>query len=75
MVEKLSSRKLVAFLGGLLYQGVLVALAGWQEIDPAFLDGAQWMGAGLTATAVGAQGLLDLVGRGRAAQPGGGGNG
>lgn len=61
MVEKLSSRKLAAFLAGLVYQAGLLALSAYKTVTPDALDKAQLIGAALTLTALGVQTALDWL--------------
>ena len=61
MVEKLTSRKLIAFGMGLGFQAGLLVLAAYKSVEAQSLDKAQWMGFALTVAAIGAQGLLDFI--------------
>lgn len=61
MVDKLTSRKLIAFGLGLGFQAGLLVLAAYKTVEAASVEKAQWMGFALTVAAIGAQGLLDFI--------------
>ena len=57
----MTSKKLVAVLGGLLYQAGLLVLSAYKPVPVEALDKGQLIGAAVTLAALGVQTWLDFL--------------